>query len=60
MIESLGEVFIAQPDDFDSSLSLKVLIEGVPGAGKTTLVHSAADGGWGGGATGAVCPGPQV
>ena len=39
MIESLDELFIAQPGDSDSSLSLKVLIEGVPGAGKTTLVQ---------------------
>ena len=38
VIESLDEIFTAQPGDSNSS-SLKVLIEGVPGAGKTTLVQ---------------------
>ena len=38
VIESLDKLFIEQPGDSDSS-SLKVLIEGVPGAGKTTLVQ---------------------
>ena len=38
VIKSLDELFTAQAGDADSS-SLKVLIEGVPGAGKTTLVQ---------------------
>ena len=38
VIKSLDELFTAQPGD-SGSLSLKVLIEGVPGAGKTTLVQ---------------------
>ena len=38
IIKSLDEIFAAQAGDTDSS-SLKVLIEGVPGAGKTTLVQ---------------------
>ena len=38
VIKSLDELFTAQAGDTDSS-SLKVLIEGVPGAGKTTLVQ---------------------
>ena len=38
VIRSLDEVFIAQLED-NSSTSLKVLIEGVAGAGKTTLIQ---------------------
>ena len=39
VIKSLDELFIAQAGDAKSSSSFKVLIEGVPGAGKTTLVQ---------------------
>ena len=38
VIKSLDELFTAQAEDTDSS-SLKILVEGVPGAGKTTLVQ---------------------
>ena len=38
VIKSLDEIFTSQAGDTDS-LSLKVLVEGVPGAGKTTLAQ---------------------